>query len=352
MKELLKKKTTKIGIAVIILAIAIGIISINARSAQRQREYDGHVEDAEKYLTELDYEQAIAEYTLALEIEPNAEEVLNALEQTYLAYAQSLADAGDYEKAVSVLEEGYAQTGRECLQTKVEELLNNLEFLTAYGGVGSYRVLIQLAFNAKFLEGEKQYISDAQIKELCSPAINYLEQYSTFYELDIWRRHELCDFYYWIGEFEKCKEMYKQEEWIDEEEKWYSEYFYNEYGRPVSFKFVGEDGESEDVYEYGEDGKIVKKTIYGRSDVDESIYETVYEYDTEGRILKTREVVYYAIDDIEQIHVYTYVYNETGFTKHYSYEDSHGYICGWAKDYEIINEYGEAVELGETYDIY
>ena len=67
--------------------MAVGIISINVRSAQRQREYDGHVEAAERYLTELDYEQAIAEYTLALEIEPNSEEVLNALEQTYLDYA-------------------------------------------------------------------------------------------------------------------------------------------------------------------------------------------------------------------------------------------------------------------------
>ena len=122
MKELLQKKTVKIGIAVIILAVAIGIISINARSAQRQREYDGHVEAAEKYLTDLDYEQAIAEYTLALEIEPNNEEVLNALEQTYLDYAQSLVDAGDYEKAVSVSGEGYAQTGRESLKAEISKL--------------------------------------------------------------------------------------------------------------------------------------------------------------------------------------------------------------------------------------
>lgn len=99
----MRKKAIKIGIAVIILAVAIGIISINARSAQRQREYDAHVEAAEKYLTDLDYEQAIAEYTLALEIESNNEEVLNALEQAYLDYAESLADAGEYEKAVSVL---------------------------------------------------------------------------------------------------------------------------------------------------------------------------------------------------------------------------------------------------------
>lgn len=122
MKELLKMKTTKIGIAVIILAVAIGIISINVRSAQRQREYDGHVEAAERYLTDLEYEQAIAEYMLALEIEPNNEEALNALEQIYLDYAQSLADAEDYEKAVSILEEGHEQIGRESFPNKIEEL--------------------------------------------------------------------------------------------------------------------------------------------------------------------------------------------------------------------------------------
>ncbi len=56
MKVFLQKKSTKISIAIIILAVAIGIIGINVRSAQRQREYNLHIEAAEKYLTELDYE--------------------------------------------------------------------------------------------------------------------------------------------------------------------------------------------------------------------------------------------------------------------------------------------------------
>ncbi|MDE5598663.1 MAG: hypothetical protein K2J04_12655, partial [Lachnospiraceae bacterium] len=75
MKELLKKKITKIGIAVIISAVAVGIIGINVRSAQRQREYDEHIAAAEKYLSELDYEQAIAEYDMAFEIDPKEEVV-------------------------------------------------------------------------------------------------------------------------------------------------------------------------------------------------------------------------------------------------------------------------------------
>lgn len=124
MKKLLQKKMLMISIAVIILAIAGGFIGISVRSAQKQRQYNSHIEMAERYLVDLDYEQAIVEYTLALEIEPKNVELLDALEQTYLDYAQSLADAGEYEKAVSVLEDGYAQIGRESPREKMEELQN------------------------------------------------------------------------------------------------------------------------------------------------------------------------------------------------------------------------------------
>ena len=126
MKELLRKKSVKIALLLIILLVAAVIIGFNAQSAQRQKEYDNHIEAAEKYLTELDYEQAIAEYILAYEIEPN-EEVLDALEQTYIVYAQSYVDTGDYERANSILEEGYAQTDRESLRERIEKLQTEME---------------------------------------------------------------------------------------------------------------------------------------------------------------------------------------------------------------------------------
>lgn len=122
MKELLRKKSIKIALLLIIAAVIAVIVGMNVQSAQKKNEYHAHIEAAEKYLTELDYEQAIAEYTLALEIEPNAEEVLNGLEKTYLAYADALADAGEYEKAIEILNEGYAQTGRESLQEKLAQI--------------------------------------------------------------------------------------------------------------------------------------------------------------------------------------------------------------------------------------
>lgn len=142
MKKILQKKMLMISIAVVIIAIAGGFISISVRSTQRQREYNIHIETAEKYLVDLDYEQAIVEYTLALEIEPKNVELLDALERTYLDYAQSLADAGEYEKAVSALEEGYVQIGRESLQDKLWEMV------------------IELYRKISFAKSGNQYVSD------------------------------------------------------------------------------------------------------------------------------------------------------------------------------------------------
>ncbi len=124
MKELWRKKSVKAALAVIVILLAVGIVSISVQSSERRKDYNAHVDAAEKYLSELDYEQAIAEYTLALEIEPNSKVILDALEESYLAYAQTYADIEEYESAIEILERGYAQTGRERLQAKIEEFTN------------------------------------------------------------------------------------------------------------------------------------------------------------------------------------------------------------------------------------
>ena len=269
MKELLKKKITKIGIAVIILAVAIGIISINVRSAQRQREYDGHVEAAEKYLTELDYEQAIAEYTLALEIEPYNEEVLNALEQTYLDYAQSLADAGDYEKAVSVLEEGYAQTGMESLREKMEELKviqEQEERTEEIKAVSRY-------FNA-IITG-CVYHTDEQVEALCRPLVSLLEEYAAIFPDDYYNYRSLCECYYLLGEYELCPEAREQiyeltgDDWYAVEETGREASnrdmdTYDKYGRLIVHYIGGSFGPI--YYEYGGNGKLIQQTYFNGSE--------------------------------------------------------------------------------------
>ena len=125
----------------------------------------------------------ITEYTLALEIEPNAEEMLNALEQAYLDYAQSLADAGDYEKAVSVLEEGYEKTGRESLKAEIYKLVQ--------------KIFTDMCFM------NNRVISEAQVEENVRWVINIMETY--FEESE--KPWMFAKLYKYIGEDELSEEL-------------------------------------------------------------------------------------------------------------------------------------------------
>ena len=78
---------------------------------------------AERYLSELDYESAIAAYEAAIEIEPKCEEA-------YLGLADIYIEQEEYEKAADILEAGLTQIDSETISSKqgeVEELLAERE---------------------------------------------------------------------------------------------------------------------------------------------------------------------------------------------------------------------------------
>ena len=65
-------------ICILVLGLLIGLVE---KSISRSREVHSRLESAQKYLGELDYEQAIAEYEAILAIVPNnqqAQELLGA----------------------------------------------------------------------------------------------------------------------------------------------------------------------------------------------------------------------------------------------------------------------------------
>ncbi len=233
--EKTKKKGVKTAAAVVVLLVLCCLIGIGIRSVQKRQTYENHIAAAEKYLVDLNYEQAIVEYTLALEIEPNEPALLDALEQTYLDYAQSLADAGDYEGAIAVLEEGaaleikpdgtalpdaleqtyldYAQslaaaedyeksiavlaegsakTGRESLQTtekEYEELKAQKEEEERLAAEAEKKEKKKEAeelisteehnvFQIRFVRQQGQnYVSDERVRELCERIVTLLEPY-------------------------------------------------------------------------------------------------------------------------------------------------------------------------------
>lgn len=136
MKEIWKRKSTKIVVAAVVIVVIAALAGLLVRSGGN-RAVKNHLELAAKYISELDYEQAIAEYKAALEIDPQNQQAIDGMEQVCLEYVAQLTietETVTLEEcygAVEVLEQGYALTQKPSLQEKKEELLQLAEELEA-----------------------------------------------------------------------------------------------------------------------------------------------------------------------------------------------------------------------------
>lgn len=122
MKALFQNKKAKIGVLAVLLLIIVLGGAVAAHGSYSRQQIQKHIATAEKYLLELDYEQAIVEYTLALSMDPKNQETQTALEKVYLDYAQSYIDKEKYDKALEILYRGYDQLQTETLQEKTDEI--------------------------------------------------------------------------------------------------------------------------------------------------------------------------------------------------------------------------------------
>lgn len=397
MKELLKKKGVRIGLLVIILLVAMGIIGTNVQSAQRREEYNGHIEAAEKYLSDLDYEQAIAEYKLALEIDPKSEEVLGGLEQTYLAYAKSYADTGDYERAIDILEEGYAVTERESLKEQIEEYkqieesggqqTTGTETETDAEGeteaeeeseAAQSEEIKQLVESDEFqsnlgelwsIFGGSQFIADEKVRELCWPMIEALERYRALYPENGGYYEALPILYYLVGEYDLSLQLVN--EWralFPDNPNFFSSTYENgngngngenirdEYGRLTqSTHFYPDGGKQVEEYEYGQNGKMIRSI--GMNDTGRrgtaiviGRWTSEYEYDSEGRLSKITNLSESEGSPRSMTTVTTFEYSEGGYIE---YTDSEGINDMGDHDADritrkyVIDEYGRNEMVGE-----
>ena len=109
-----KRKIIYITIAAAIVIIAaLAIIFMPKTAPQTVTEM---LSTAQKYLVEMDYERAIAEFNKVIELDP-----MNA--DAYLGLAEAYEKSGDIDKAVETLEKGFELTGDERLQARLA-LLN------------------------------------------------------------------------------------------------------------------------------------------------------------------------------------------------------------------------------------
>ena len=113
-KKAVNKKTwIIIGVVVILLAVlGVGGFMLSQGSADRE---DSMLQLGQRYLDELNYEQAVVCFTAHLEIDPKSVEA-------YLGLAAAYEGLQDYAKALEVLEEGYAVTRDDRLMEMVRRL--------------------------------------------------------------------------------------------------------------------------------------------------------------------------------------------------------------------------------------
>ena len=108
------------GLALVVAIIAVVMVTVGGSTSA----YNSHMELAQQYLDDLQYEQAIAEYKAAIEIEPKNEEA-------YLALADIYVQQGDYEAAIDILNQGLEQTEAEELKVQIEIVSKQYEEVKA-----------------------------------------------------------------------------------------------------------------------------------------------------------------------------------------------------------------------------
>ena len=106
-------------VACMVIAIIAGfVVYYRMPSLQIKK----HLMRGERYLSEMNYKEAIAAFMAAYTIDLSNTDAKEAVVDAYLAWADALVEAGDLEEACKQLEEGMARIEDERLSAKLEEI--------------------------------------------------------------------------------------------------------------------------------------------------------------------------------------------------------------------------------------
>lgn len=263
----IKKNKKMIVIAAVLglCLIAAGFFVLTADSAERKLE--NQLELGQKYLDELDYEQAIVAYKAAIEIDPKCEEA-------YLALAEIYVEMGDYESAVDILNQGIEQTGAKELSTYLYEFEESGDE-TAESGEETDE-----------MQGEDPGDEHTQSGGPWEQVIRYENGGYLVKEYDASGNCIKRTWYNASGNIDSVREY-------DVNENCMKRICYNADGN-IEYYYV---------YEYDMNGNCMKGTCYN---MDGSIeYYNVYEYDVNGNL--NAEVLCYNADGSFRIYEYYYI---------------------------------------------
>lgn len=114
----------KVKIAVLVAGIIVVLIVLAAFifiSNSTERKTQAQLDLGNKYLNEMNYEEAKAAYEDILKIDPNNKDAVDGINKIYIDLSSEVAANEDYEGAIVVLEEGIELLNRYSADTSVLE---------------------------------------------------------------------------------------------------------------------------------------------------------------------------------------------------------------------------------------
>ena len=353
MKENQKKKTVIAVAAVIVIsAIVFVLIAGGNSSAKRIAEL---LDLGNKYLTEQDYEEAVAAFQEAIEIEPKCEEAYLGLADVYIAM-------DDYESAIDILQQGIEQTGSEELAAYLEEIKEDYARIQEEAAARE-REEAETAAEAERAKEQEEMLSRVAIRTINRRFGSSTNEVAEVFEENV--RGETINIIYYSNYQDRV--IWEEDEMMgaggtsDEEEDEYYDCEYDADGRIV--KEYRYDGYMAVIYEYDSDGRMVKQAYAPDPDAPIEGY-TTYEYDTDGKLLRqasmdSEDIVtsesqyeydtqgrlvretFYIGDEISNEETYSWEYiNESGESK-----------TIYLQEYEYLTEWGsmESKLVRETF---
>lgn len=109
------RKKLIIGILIAILVVAAVVALLMYLNNKDMAEYNDKVDEADRYMEELDYEKAEIAYLEAIEIEPKESEAYVKAADVYVAQER-------YQEAEEILEKGETQAGGKDIAEKLEQV--------------------------------------------------------------------------------------------------------------------------------------------------------------------------------------------------------------------------------------
>ena len=338
MAELVGRKKSKapifiiIGVVVLLAVVGVVIFLVISKSGSS---YDKKIRAAEKYLDELDYEQAIAYYQAAIDINPDSLEAYIGLADVYLAMADYKPKKAEkyFNKALHIIDDAIENITDEDELEEAEKYKEKIEKL--------------IEENDDTSDESEQVIDDSVSEVTGAEAVDGEEDEDDGLE----------------GKYVISKVIYPK--WNFDSSDWTEEYEYDEYGRLLKKEVVYSGWEPEIYnYTYDEYGRLLKEeVIYSGSEpriynytYDENgcktityigeIYHSISQYDEHDNIIK------HTLKGTSNDGIYNYVneYDDNGnlvkvttklrstYRTEYYYYDSEG---------RLISE-----EIEDTYDIH